>query len=80
MTAAQKKAITAQLRELRRTWKIWSLQLPGLHPGQDLTCHHRAPEPHCEGCMATAYRADHRADIEAEGFALNARLAEGTTP
>jgi hypothetical protein len=57
-----------QLASLRIEWWIW--KRGGPHPVYALVCPERCGQPECEGCAATAYRADRMAEITARAQAI----------
>ncbi|MFI9846506.1 hypothetical protein ACIHFD_56455 [Nonomuraea sp. NPDC051941] len=86
MSKSTQRAINARLKQLRTDWRRWrgaKTDNPGRidfdlicpqHPNQygpngPITC----GDPTCEGCAATAYRADRLREIKAETDALRDR-------
>lgn len=66
--------IRRQLTGLRGEWQRW--KRGGPHPAYGLICPERCGQPGCEGCAATAYRADRMAEITARAKALTAAFAK----
>lgn len=93
MNSPEKKALRAQLRELRTQLDRWTLKTPGLHVDETLVCPAGqgrltrgtpmlcadGKRGLCEGCCATLYRHDRAEPLRAEIRALTERL-NGTTP
>lgn len=67
------RELKRQLASLRSQWLTW--HRGGPHPEATGTiCPERCGKPECEGCAATAYRADRCAGLAAEAAGLKARM------
>lgn len=66
-----------RLKELRAEWRRWNRAWPDVDLHFDVClppCDHRCGS--CEGCAATAYRAERLAEIEAQVARVNTGLPE----